>query len=373
MVAVAKAGSRVLGLFVAAVVVGAACGGADDAQGSGAPDPTTSPTTSVPVGRWRPIAESPLAPRVKPLLVGAPGQLYVLGGSTDPACIDGPACFGADATEGGVREAAVYDVAEDEWRRIADPPLGVGAYTQSRWVAGRLLVDATSAGRGLLVYDSEEDRWSRASDPPPQLLDRGRHLNLSFATTDDDRLYVPPAYAVLGQPIVAYDPVGDRWEELPADPLGRAWSRHLTRVGDQLVLAAHADPTIEGDRTDSRLAMFDPATSEWRALPDAPFGFNGVAWFGLGPTTLVGKYPGPEVPAATYGYRYGTIDTDSGETGPLVVTELPDGTTGTVGHPVWNWPEPAAWHWVDGDDPSERWLYAPSSEQVHRVPSRSRS
>ena len=195
---------------------------------------------------------------MKPLLVGAPGQLYVLGGSTDPACIDGPACFGADATEGGVREAAVYDVAEDERRRIADPPLGVGAYTQSRWVAGRLLVDATSAGRGLLVYDSEEDRWSCASDPPPQLLDRGRHLNLSFATTDDDRLYVPPAYAVLGQPIVAFDPVGDRWEELPADPLGRAWSRHLTRVGDQLVLAARADPTIEGDRTDTRLADVRP-------------------------------------------------------------------------------------------------------------------
>ena len=72
-------------------------------------DSTRTTVTAPTVGRWRAIAESPLRPRSRHVMVWTGEEVLVVGGSPDAACLGGQGlndCFVPDTTATGVREGA---------------------------------------------------------------------------------------------------------------------------------------------------------------------------------------------------------------------------------------------------------------------------
>lgn len=281
--AVALAGTLGLGLGV----------GADDA-------PEPAPPAG---GSWRELAPMPLAPRWSPLAVWTGAEVLVVGGGVGSPCPPAARCVAAERMG---RDGAAYDPGTETWRRIADAPLDVGYWFRA------VVVDDTVvllAGDRFLAYDLAEDAWRMLPDPPRPVEDTGvlsardgrvyavarsgRVLVLDVA--EESWSLLPPSPhrpPVRGGPalatgdgvLVSGNPVDPDWDgDTPLFTVverwdGSSWTRYpVTRqvgvfrhwTGARLVEPdLQVAPGLDGDPPQG--GRLDPATGEWTPLPDAP-------------------------------------------------------------------------------------------------------
>src|SRR5690606_15246349 len=113
---------------------------------------------------WHERDPGPLPPRSGAAVVYADDELFVFGG-------------------GPHTDAAAYDPATDQWREIADTPLGEGGWgpegrpVEAVWTGSEIvavsrepMLDLATGGphpRHAASYDPENDRWQLLPSPPP--------------------------------------------------------------------------------------------------------------------------------------------------------------------------------------------------------------
>jgi hypothetical protein len=216
---------------------GGCCG--DALSGGEAYDPATE--------RWRPLADSPLAPEQQPLGAWTGRELVLF-------------VSGISATDGkpypdALARAAAYDPAADTWRPIAPMPerrLGASAVWDGHeiLVVGGRDVHGSPTGVGL-AYNPATNGWRRLP-----AMESGRIAAVTAWTGDrllvwgGDLGHVALTVARTG---FALDPVTERWSRLPEAPLrGRVdpaavWTGRELLVWGGLGVGARRDPERLGD------------------------------------------------------------------------------------------------------------------------------
>lgn len=174
-------------------------------------------------GKWKPIADAP-APLAAPstgVLVGDGVYLW----SWPSYATNGPS-HGTWMS---------YDLSEDEWKRLATPPVSEPAYLR-----------VVKAGNRIVAFHGSEERG-----PVSDLI---------------------------------YDPATDSWTELPRDPLSPSYDRLMVSTGGEVVLLGLELVPNPGSERPSlvRAAAFDPETEVWRRLPDSEIlgGYGYWEWSG---------------------------------------------------------------------------------------------
>jgi hypothetical protein len=151
------------------------------------------------------------------LLDSAPGQV-------GPLWSDGTSVFSAAAN-------ARLDVASGRWESLPDPPVALGDPV-SAWTGDQLVVVGLVRYErpAALAFDPSSAAWRRLPEVPAE---RSR-ADLSMGW-DGERALL---YDDLSSRVVAYDPVLDRWEELPPTLARRLTFHPVTfdRVGDSPLL-----------------------------------------------------------------------------------------------------------------------------------------
>jgi hypothetical protein len=167
------------------------------------------------------------------------------------------------------------------WERLPDPPVSDWGQGQV-WTGAELIRfggTGTPHSTGAAAYDPAAGTWRRLADLPDEVA--GASLGVWTG-------HEVVAFAVQTPGVAAtYDPATDEWQLVsdPAIPYLGAGS-YAFWTGDEVLLAGF--PTSEAASTDvrpepGRAALFDPATGEWRALPDAPqpiFPNGAAVWTG---------------------------------------------------------------------------------------------
>jgi hypothetical protein len=209
-------------------------------------------------GRWTTVAAPPLSPRFAPSVEWTGSKLLVWGGSS--------------VTGAGLLDGAAYDPLLDSWTLIPPAPLlprraSVTVWTGREFVVlgGDTCLDTMAAAdcsvgpdlqRGA-AYDPRTEVW-RPIAPAPVLLSIGA----SAAVVRREAVVFGWAIAQSGLPAsvsLAYDPAGDRWRTLPAQPsVGGA----ATRLHDSVVTFALRPPRLSANR-------LDPATGTWTSFGSA--------------------------------------------------------------------------------------------------------
>ena len=260
------------GMLVAAALCGlSACG------------PAAPPVTeaAVPEG-WQQVIGGPLSPREQALGLWTGTEVLLLGGSNSPPCPPNASCA-VDPTP--VTDAAALDPAANRWRALAPPPVPLlGAQGVTIGPTAYVLADTTR--REVLVYRVDKDSWTRLPAPFDrrsgyELVDAGDRL-VAYRNTDE--FGSGPDYVL--------DPATTRWNALPDDPLGAAFSRTLEWSGRELLLFDHElVPNPNGVKPSlTRVAALNLGTGTWRRLPDAPMLSTGP-WLRTG-GGLVNPAPG---------------------------------------------------------------------------------
>lgn len=199
---------------------------------------------------WHPMADSPLAARVRPASAWTGRELLIWGG-TD---IRDEHFFG---------DGAAYDPSADAWRELPPAPIS-GRAPLAVWTGDELLVWGTAVRvdprpRDGAAYDPATNDWRKIAESPIELTDAtavwtGRELIVFGAALDwGNRAETKTAIAA------AYDPETDRWRRLPDSALSPQAST-AAWVGDELVAWDYASGT----------ATYSPENDEWRALSDVP-------------------------------------------------------------------------------------------------------
>jgi hypothetical protein len=258
--------------------------------------------------RWRALAPSPLAPRTDPAWAWTGAELIVWGGVGRDRLFD---------------DGAAYDPATDRWRVLAPSPLSPRAAGSTVWMGDELLVlgggDLTTALRDGAAYDPEADTWRPLATAPRDIGYPAPSMvygpNREAAAVWAGRaVLLAAAFTSPSTPMLAYDPAGDRWSELPGLE-GDGEVVEVVADGEDLlaleleyssafprpsvhVLALGASAWVEADQgvprlfeqasstffdpaarrlwvTDGyaatgRVAVFDLATRIWEVLPDRP-------------------------------------------------------------------------------------------------------
>ncbi len=314
--------------LISALISGAvlaACGGGQDAP---TPAPTATPSvTAAPAGEWRELAASPLSPRRQAVAVWTGTEVLVFGG--EPVACAGAEC--AQRPAGADTDAAAYDPAADRWRQVAPvPELVLGA---AAVLAGRTVYTFSNAGDepSFLAYDLDRDRWRRLPVPPKRIA-----FPRLTATRDGRVVATLLDHKERGDRDWVFDPAGEGWTALPADPLGIADNRFILSVDDgALVLVGvkrGANPDVVAPIYAA--ARLGPGEDEWTALPNSSVTVDVQVWWAVGSTVvspLGGRgRPGADgAPAETYPYG-GILDLAVGQWAPLPepVPRHPRATTG---------------------------------------------
>ena len=196
---------------------------------------------------------------------------------------------GGDRADGpmGPADGLAYDPASRAWRRLPAPPRSLSASPgPAVWTGRELLVLDAEGGRqtaagGLAgaAYDPVADRWRQLPPSPRlgggQLLERTvlwagtRLLVWSFWTRPGGpaRTSADPD----GVALWAYDPAGDRWTamEAPSGPVRSSLARASLAWGGREVLAVQNTTQIPPDppRFGGR---YDPDTGRWTPIATPP-------------------------------------------------------------------------------------------------------
>ena len=243
------------------IVVGGYDGG-EDGEGSAA---AYSPAT----GTWRRLADPPDEVRGAPIAVWTGSEVVAFGGDVD------------SSTHG-----AAYDPEADDWRTVAEAPLGalISTFSHAVWTGDQVLVagflrtgddDEGTVGRGAALFDPATDEWIELPEAPDtrpfgDAVWTGDEL--VFIAHDDGSGSRAPQRMVAS----ALDPEARTWRELPAPPLDVRSQPLVAWSGSEVIVGgghAFSDTGMQGTYVDA--AAFDPVTDTWRALPDAPAPFQG--------------------------------------------------------------------------------------------------
>jgi hypothetical protein len=295
--------------------------------GSPAPSPISP---GAPSARQVEVASRPVTGPIRATVGGSAvwtGQeVIVWGGHVD----DDPAGFGAGRP---TNVGAAYDPAADEWRPVAASPLEPRMNHFAVWTGAEMLIWGGADGALLradgAAYDPQHDTWRLLSEAPPawvdelaRMTDQGGAESASVWTGERWVL----AYKGFGDDtsdpihVVTYDPQQNSWTQVPTVRGPRGDDIDLGWTGDELILmsvgmqwrlapddtdwrpiapALHgltaSLPVWTGDRlialiTEWRaasapwsyLATWDPATDSWTELPQPPVSAYGsmLLWDG---------------------------------------------------------------------------------------------
>lgn len=291
--------------------------------GPAAGSPTAATETGIDVPRgWSVLPASPLTPRTFPVMAALGSEVLVIGGDDGSVCPPNADCL-AGPGDRARRDGAAYDVDTRTWRALADAPLPVWG-TRPAIVGGsvHLLVGRDSAH---LSYDVADDTWTRLPNPPGE----PGHRPTTLAAAGDKLV----AYtSVTDRPDLLYDPASRAWSSLPKSPLEPAFDRQYVWTGKALVLLAAADVPQPGSDGPSfqRAAVLDLDTRKWRRLPDATETITGsFNWSWDGRRVVSASRQTADGGAVNgYGRSYssgGTLDPSTGSWGTLPPGP-PDGT-----------------------------------------------
>ena len=291
----------VAGLLLTALLGG--CGMPDEQVTSG------STTTAAPGAGWEQLPPSPLSPRGGAVLATLEnGGLLVVGGDMVAGCNDHrasaetPTSSTEAAISSGVQlistaalscagfkhdprltDGAILESPTGEWRKIAEAPAPVSAPSTGVVVGDTVYfaswpsfaTDGPMDGTWM-AYEVSEDEWRELADPPVPAY------NLVRA---GDRLIAFHGSEERGPvPDLLYDPATDSWSELPRDPLSPSFDRVMVWTGSEVVLLGNAmvpNPGADGPSL-VRAAAFDPATNQWRRLPDSEVVGGYPTWWSSG-------------------------------------------------------------------------------------------
>jgi hypothetical protein len=190
-------------------------------------------------GTWRTVADpSAFAPAFPTAAVWTGTDVIVIGASPiDTSTLSPPL-------------GAAYDVSQDTWRRLAEPPPELDQGSSMKWTGSEVLA-ATSRGE-VYRYDPVADRWeSRAA------------ADESMALPASGVLVAVSARGVLARSSKGwwwYENSTDRWESVPAPPDGGGYST-LVALDDDRIVAAR----VEGSTLTA--AVFEIASRGWRMGP----------------------------------------------------------------------------------------------------------
>jgi len=206
--------------------------------------PTDAVRTTTP-GTWRAVADpSSLAPDFPSAAVWTGTDVIVVGTKVTGVSDLSPLI------------AAAYDVRQDRWRPLADPPpeLGVdpqpGVWPVMQWTGSAVLA-ATSHG-DLYLYDPLQDRW-----------DRRARADESMSLPGADNLVAVSARGVLAHSSSGwwwFENTTNQWESVPALSDGVGYETLVALDQDRIVAAS-----IDGATVTS--AVFDIASRSWRTGP----------------------------------------------------------------------------------------------------------
>jgi len=207
----------------------------------------TAPPDGAPAGTpgtWRAVADpSSLAPELPAAAVWTGTEVIIVGSHVNNAELAPPS-------------AVAYDVGQDLWRALADPPPALskespGALAPGMQWTGTEVLAATSQGE-VYSYDPVQDVWStRAS------------ADESMSLPAADALVAVSAQGVLTRSSTGwwwYDNATDRWESVAAPSDGDGYSTLETLDGDRIVGARIDGATITA-------AVFEIASRSWRIGP----------------------------------------------------------------------------------------------------------
>lgn len=276
-------------------------------------------------GSWERLPDAPLSPRETGLAISIDGDALFIGGSDAAPCPPNASCVAP--TVPPLRDGAALDPARRKWERIADAPVGF-SFAYGVAVDGAVYVlapgerERPDAPAVFLRYRKAKDRWTRLPLPPDVrrrwLVATDEHV-VAYAESDEGSQV----------PDVFLDPASGEWKDLPDDPLPRSSGRTMAWSGRELVLFAHELVPQPGAREPSVViaAAFDPDRSTWRRLPDSEILGGGGRWFahdGRLILPVLGSADGGETGHWGRPYPYGGIlDPERGRWLPL-----PDGPDG---------------------------------------------
>jgi hypothetical protein len=269
---------RSLAVAALFVLFAAACGERPESQARRSASVDSAPTEG-PRG-WQHLPPSPLTPRHSAHAFWTRTEALILGGWPPSACLPDLHC--APPQPPPLRDGALFDPREGTWQRIADAPIPLGP-AQGAVVDGSLYLEvfgdtpATREPPTFLAYHVTEDQWEEYP-PPPQteglsLVAAGRRL-IAFQVSHEGGV----------TPDFAYDPSSRTWTALPRDPLALSFDRSMVWTGTELVLIGLdvvPSPGLEGPSL-YRAAALDPASGQWRGLPDSEIAGGYPVWFSAG-------------------------------------------------------------------------------------------
>lgn len=247
----------------------------------------------------RTASPSGLSWRASPTIVWTGTEVLILGGSNG---------------RGIERPAVAYDPARDQWRDLTPPPGFVPGQSEpvvqdGRWTGSEVVF----VGQGL-AYQPDSDSWSDLATPPSGAVRPGgaivatdRHVVVWGGCPGDvtNDICESERLATAGGAVL--DLNERTWEELPpGGPVSGAEVRGVW-TGSEVVLVSTRTGRNEPTGT---VAAYDPASNEWRDLPDPPFETTFR-------TRLVTTHASSAMPAGVVlvgeGMPASTLDVDTGE------------------------------------------------------------
>jgi hypothetical protein len=243
---------------------GQPAGAGESAAPSGPAVSAVNPPDNIPPGwTWRPVG--PLPARQGNVATWTGTEVVIWGGERP----------------GRSPEGAAYDLEAGVWRRLSRSPLVNRIGAAAAWTGREVLIWGGVNGGGELgdgaAYDPKTDQWRRLAPGP---LD-GR-VPLAWAWTGSEFLVVGREGYGLYDGITdaaAYDPAADSWRSLPDMPVqinegSGVWTgKKLVIYGG--FLDRNRGALAPNDRAEG--AALDPATGDWRRLPESPLSGQAIA------------------------------------------------------------------------------------------------
>ncbi len=298
------------------------------------------------------MSAPPVPPRASAVTAWTGREALFLGGDPNPPCPPGASCSAGDPW---LRDGVVFDPATGTWRRTAQAPASIVAYSPNAVLGDRVYL---YAGGEFVVYDASDDAWSPLPAPPgpadgryPRLVAYGDRV----AFVDASHEHASP------QPDRVYDPAGRTWSLLPKDPLVPAFDRRAVATPAGLVLLGRALDTATGAHP-VRAALLGP-DGVWKLLQDSDIiGGPEFVWTGahvLQPS--LERVPRTD-PPKTVG---GRLDPATGAWSPL--PDAPPDRAGGWAVTALAGPLVASEGWLY-DDRAETWRLLPRPDGAPDVP-----